>query len=644
MEQVPQHSAAPMARTAPVLALAALTLGIGAMLAWLSVLRYAGFNAGMLDLGNMAQAIASVPRGRPLEFTYKEGEMSRLAFHVELIYLLFAPLYALWPDPRTLLIGQALLAASGAIPAYRLAGRRLGSPWAGLAVALIYLLYPVAQTGVLFDFHGDTLAMPLLLWSVEALDRRAWRAYILWLALALASKFYVAAPVALMGLVIWRWERAPRAGLLTAMAGLAYGALAFLLIRPLFTTGATSEAHRGLSYLSYYFGTFANLAGSLEPRLINALIVFGPALLAGLRGWRWLLPGLPIAAAALLSTGPGSSFDYRYHHYAMAVPFLVLAIIDGAARTSAPARRWIVLGATLAITVAANLVFVSTPLSPLRWSADPGMALDHTVYGRTPRDAVKEQFIREFVPTGEPIAASIFLAPRLASRETLYSLRYPDDPGPEALAERLPRVRYALADALFDYRVVNGNSVAGGPAYEAGVIAALLREPAFGLVAARDGLLLFQREPPPDSALEQHAAIVNAPILPATPADLGPVALLGARVEHLGGRRFRAEFEWQLSGTERPAGPWAAVSRLGGRDDARIVHLPTFALLPIGSWAPGQIVRERFELVIPADLPPGDYPWSVAWYDLTHPEAAFTDERALPPAIQPVVVATLTLR
>src|SRR5579859_1672489 len=86
--------------------LAAITIS-GAMLIWLSIARYVGYNAGVLDLGNMTQAIDSLRHGQPLMFSYKDGSMSRLSLHVELFYLLLGPFYALWPDPRLLLIIQA---------------------------------------------------------------------------------------------------------------------------------------------------------------------------------------------------------------------------------------------------------------------------------------------------------------------------------------------------------------------------------------------------------------------------------------------------------------------------------------------------------------------------------------------------------
>ena len=164
-------------------------IACAAVLGGLSIARYQGYNAGMLDLGNMAQAIASVARGRPLMLTYPDGNASRLAGHVEAIYLLLAPLYALWPDPRLLLVVQALLFALGALPVYRLALRATGSRYAARCLALIYLLYPTALTSVLFDFHGDTLALPLLLFALDALDTAAWRRYALFVGLALACKF-----------------------------------------------------------------------------------------------------------------------------------------------------------------------------------------------------------------------------------------------------------------------------------------------------------------------------------------------------------------------------------------------------------------------------------------------------------------------
>lgn len=649
----------------------------GAVLAGLSIARYVGYNAGMLDLGNMAQAIASVVRGDPLITTTPNGNVSRLAGHAEIIYFLLAVPYMLWPDPRLLLGIQAGLFALGALPVYWMSIRRLGEDrraWA-LCLVLIYLLYPVAQTAVLFDLHGDTLAMPLLLFALDALDRRAWRRYALFIGLALLCKVYVALAVAGIGVYALWWGGQRRVGLLTLGVALFYGMGVFFGLRPLFApqAGAGTGTETLQGYLAFYFGRFAEVWATAPLRFFTAIIVVGPALFLAWRGWRWLLVGAPILAGVLLTSGPGGASDYRYHHYAMFVPFLLMAAIDGAGRlktlserqraelqntcrtaggqrgsdelrSSSPAtvqglqatpagrrqaklhRNWRgdLLFAT-GIVLVCNAILVDTPLNPAFWQAAAGNGLDPSRYGVTDRDAVKDRFLAEYVPPQAPLAASMFIGPHLADREIVYSVRYPDDPGGERLPQLLPRVDYILADALFDYRRGSTYDFVAGATYERAEISYLLRHPEVGLVAARDGLLLFRRG---DSAatFAQQIGRETAPETQQPLAQFADIDLLTAAITPLGGRRYQATFNWRASG---PPGDYVAVSRLSGVADTRIVHLPTYALLPTTEWQPGELVRETFEFALPADLVPGTYTWQTAWYDLRHSEAYATDARSL---------------
>ncbi|PDW01514.1 DUF2079 domain-containing protein [Candidatus Viridilinea mediisalina] len=632
---------------APLLWLAMFV--VGTMLTMLSLARYWGYNAGMLDLGNMAQAIASVLRGEPLVFTFVDGPYSRLALHVEIFYFLLAPLWAIWPDPQVLLLFQAVLYALGAIPAYRLGMRATNDAVGGLCLSLIYLCYPVAQTAVLFDFHGDTLAMPLLVFALDALDRRAWWAYAIWIGLALSCKFYVAVPVALLGAVVALQPETRRVGLTTAMVALLYGILAFLVIRPIFTTETSADSQAGLNYIRYYFGAIDQLRATWLERLLTLLIVFGPALFVAWRGWRWLLPAVPLAFAALISTGPGGSFDYRYHHYAIVTPFVVMATAAGLRQirisyeSGQTRRRWYPDAIFSAGTVLLfSALLVNQPLNPLFWLAPYGYGLDHSVYGVIPRDQVKDRFLAEHVPPKAPLAASMFLAPRLVDRETLYVVRYADDPGGERLPRLLPQVDYVLADGLFDWRRIVDGRLVGGTLYERAEIAILLNDPAFDLVAARDGLLFFQRAAPPAAVLTQELELPAQATHSEPKASFGPISLLHAEITQVAGRRYRASFEWRLDGT-LPERDWFAVSQLGERDDARFVHLPSVALQPITTWQVGQVVREQFELVIPDDIPAGSYAWQVAWYDPAHPEAALSDPRALVAGSEPLLLQELVV-
>ncbi|NJO05440.1 MAG: DUF2079 domain-containing protein [Chloroflexaceae bacterium] len=507
-------TATPVSRRPDPFVWAALLL-VGGLLATLSIMRYLAFTTGMLDLGNMSQAIWSATQGQPLIFSDPNVfQVSRLAWHVEVIYFLLAIPYALWPDPRLLLILQAALFVLGALPAYHLALRRTGKVFAARCIALIYLLYPVAQTGVLFDVHGDTLAMPLLMFALNALDRRAWGWYALWIALTLSCKFYVAVTVAGLGVVLYMWEGQRRAGALTIAAGVGYLLLAVLVIRPLFAPaifGADSAGSATFqTYLNHYFGRFEQVLETLPQRLLTLVVVFGPVLLVAWRGWRWLLPIVPIVGVLFLSSGPGGISDYRYHHYTTTVPFFVMATIAGVQQMQQQRTRrsWRGdLGLTTAIVGLCTVLLVDTPLNPMFWLGVPGMGLDSAQYGITARDREKPAFLAQYVPPHEPMAVSTFLAAHIANRETLYLVRYPDEPRAERLPQVLPRVKYVLADGLFDFFLPLGDNVtAGGIAYDLDAIRQMLAAPDFGLTVAYDGLLLFEREAPRERVLQQQIA------------------------------------------------------------------------------------------------------------------------------------------
>ncbi|MDW8234255.1 MAG: DUF2079 domain-containing protein, partial [Roseiflexaceae bacterium] len=436
------------------------------------------------------------------------------------------------------------------------------------------------------------------------------------------------------------WEGQRRAGMLTALAGGVYGVRAFFVVRPLFAApSAGGAAEITGDYLAYYFGALHEIAATLPDRLLNAVVVFGPALLVAWRGWRWLLPGLPLAGAMLISTGPGGAFDYRYHHYALVVPFILMATIDGAARMkrtiAAPSgeprrqrRSWRGdLGFTVAVTAIFSALLVNTPLNPLFWIGAPGYGFDRSIYGVTPRDARLAAFLATRVPSDAPLAASTFVATHLANRETVYLVRYPFEARPERLPDLLPQVQYALPDALFDWYLQLDDGYGGGLDYDREAIAILLRDPSFALVDMDDGLLLFERGADPDRTLINRVSLISDDGAPAL-QQFGPFDLVRANIEVIGERRLRASFVWRVREALPPEARYVAVSRLEGVPGARFVHLPGYALRPAWEWRAGDVVEETFDVLVPPDTPPGRYAWRVGWYDVRHPNAALTDERS----------------
>ncbi len=599
----------------------------------LSLARYYGFNTGG-DLGNMSQSIWSATQGEPLLFTLEGVRVSRLARHVELIYFLLTPLYALFPSPAALLVVQSALYAVGALPLFFLARRRLRSDGAGIALALIYLFYPVAQTAVLYDFHADTLAMPLLLFAIEALDRRAWRSYAIWIVLALMAKVYVAAPVMAFGMVIWL-NGNRRAGWYTLTGGLLWGVAAFVFLRPLFATAGNIDTQTTVvDYVNYYFGQLQMVNNTIFPRLINALIVFLPALIVGWRAWRWFIPVFAVTLPVLISTGPGPVYDYRYHHYALTVPFLLASIVYGAAYLQTRRKQNLfgwkgAVGFTLLLTILLNIQFVDSPLNPVFYNPPPGkmVGLADTRYGITPRDRFRAAWLAQNVPPDASLAADIRSMSHLVNRQTLFLTTYPPDAQGHNLVNLTTDVDYAVTDALADFAIgEKGEIIFGGVNYERESIERLLFAPSMKLLKTQDGLLLFGKN---GDGLAQTVEILPEQLSSPPQIIFGSeIALLNSRIKPLGERRYRFWFDWMALHPLAGQPALFAVSRLDGISHARMPHLPTFALHPTPNWKMDTVVRESFEIILPADVPPGQYSVWVGWYDSSNLFAAQTDARS----------------
>ena len=114
--------------------------------------------------------------------------------------------------PSLLLVVQAVAVALGAVPVFLLARKHLGSDWAGLGFALVYLLYPPTQWLVVDDFHPVALATPLLLGAIWFLDEDRLLPFALCAGAACLTKEQIGLVVAMLGLWHARRARAPAGG------------------------------------------------------------------------------------------------------------------------------------------------------------------------------------------------------------------------------------------------------------------------------------------------------------------------------------------------------------------------------------------------------------------------------------------------
>ena len=608
---------------------------------YLSLAQYRGFNMRYFDLGAMSQAVWSATQGRPLIFSGHGFEISRLARNMEVIYFLIAPIYRLFPSPETLLVLQSLLFVAAAVPLFFLTRRKIKNPYYSILVVLIYLLYPVAQTSVLFEFHGDALAMAFLLFAIEAADRRARNQYFIWIFLSLLCKWYVGIPVALLGLIIWlKWNK--KVGLTTVIGGAFWSGFALLILLPLFAPAGSDAILARATVGTYIASRFAGLdfqaTGIL--RLAHFVIVALPAVVV--LGWRaplWLIPASSVIAPALLSSGFGPAFSYRTHHYAVAVPFLMASIVYGAeklyllhqnARTSSEKRKtgWkgrIVL--TFVVTLIFHAAFVDSPLNPRFFlSAEAsGQGLDESRYGVSGRDKFKEQWLSENVPADLSVTAEDFLSTRLTNRRELYLTERPYS---LPLAVVIQKSDLVVTDSLYDFVIGDPEDdqvIYGGIAHERFTIRRLLQDPEWKLTRIDDGLLLFSRD---GEELEQSVTILPSAEQEILHSFDNKIGLVSAEIGELGNGSISLSLRWKRIAKDGRNLNLVAVSYLAGITYSHIAHLPSMALLPPNEWPEEAVIEEKIQFNLPRDASPGTYPLILGVYDANKASAVNLDSRS----------------
>jgi uncharacterized membrane protein len=374
---------------APFYALTALAAAYASFYGALAWRRYATFHADV-DLGYYVRLVWGLAHGHydmPLVHA-----SSILGLHLEPILLPVAAAHALGAPIVPMLLGlQALAVALLALPAYRLASRHLGSPWLGVLGALCALLYPTITVATLHDFHPVTLALPLLLGVVDALDERALKRALLLGGLALACREDIALQLfclaALEGLRRRGRERLAALGLAALL--IAYFAVYVFAIQPRFVPSAGSYGlhfasiggvaiHSAVDLVRAALAHPLLLLGNLATvdRLLFPLLLLWPFALLGALAPRLLVGALPIFCINLLSDFPRVR-TIEAHYTTAIAPFVIGASFAGAGRLKAwvddtgrdRLRRVfrIVLPALLvAFVTAAHALYGGSPLS--RWS------------------------------------------------------------------------------------------------------------------------------------------------------------------------------------------------------------------------------------------------------------------------------------
>ena len=402
---------------------------------FLALRRYDAFSTARYDLGNMVQAIWSTAHGHLLQVTDSAGEqISRLGSHVDPILVAFVPLWWVFPTPKLLLVAQPLIVATGAFPAYGIARRWIGDWRVSAMCAIAYLLYTPLQWSVVFDFHPVTLATPLLLWCVWAVEADRPVLVGVFATLSVLTKEEVGLAVA--GIGLWVLIRHGRTRMATALmvGGVLWTFVAVGIIIPHFSPagGSPFVARYGASgqTTSQVVKSMVRHPGHelrllvAEARLRYLWDLLAPLVFLPLLAPLILIALVPELLLNMLSNDP-TQYEIFYQYTAVITPFLIVAMIGGIARARrrpgtlgrTVRRGWVVITALLVAALVSG--FLNGPVPIGKWIPG-GSTRASDQYTVTAHDQALAQVVA-MIPPGVPVSATNPAGGRLSDRQRVYA-------------------------------------------------------------------------------------------------------------------------------------------------------------------------------------------------------------------------------
>ncbi len=388
--------------------------------AWLLHLRHSRFATLDFDLGIFDQNVWLLAHGR--SFLTTRG-LEVFGHHANFGHLLLVPFYWLGAGPNFLDNVMVASVAAAAVVVFRMAARLSGSEWIALALALAFAWQPTTTWLLQESYHPEVMAILPLFLAFDAGQQRRWRAYALWLLLAVSFKEDVALAALMLGvLVAVRGHR--KAGIVTALAALAYFVLVIEVLIPHY-------APQGAFYQQFYGHLGATPGSAVGTVLTAPQRVFNQLRSAGAAGYArdmtigygfspWLSPlplliGLPQFAANLLSQ---HSFTWspRLHYAALVLAAATLGMVEGVCCRRRVRHRWLL----------AVLVVACTASTTLTRGIGPGSVDFRAGYWplvNGPRYATLAKAVALPGPS-DAVAATYNLVPHLTHREFIY--RFPN--------------------------------------------------------------------------------------------------------------------------------------------------------------------------------------------------------------------------
>ncbi len=300
-----------------------------------SSVRHALFQSTAFEMGIYDQVAYLISQGET-PFSSFLG-IHHLGNHAALAMYPLGLLYKIYPSVYWLLLVQAVSLALGAWPTWSLARQAGLNESKALAMAAMYLFYPVVFNINLFDFHPEVMAIPALLGAILAakLDKTLW--FILAIIWVLACKDALSLTVAAMGIWLFFFEKKRLCGAIALGLGVGWFIIVTQGIIPHFKGG---KGPGGVGRYSYLGNSVFEIAVNviLKPGLVlgrifswDTLQYLGLLLLPVIlwlspRQFAPLISALPVLIKNILSDIDAQR-DLIHQYSLPLLPFLLVAVI-----------------------------------------------------------------------------------------------------------------------------------------------------------------------------------------------------------------------------------------------------------------------------------------------------------------------------
>lgn len=205
-----------------------LTAAQAFYIALFSVWSHQRFGTFGFDLGQYDQIFNTSLAGQPLRQPTLGWDTvwGGLHGHADFGVLVMMPIYAIYPRAETLLVMQATLVASAAIPLFTIARRHLPQ-WLAFLLAVAWLGFPPLHGAQLYDIHMQPFGMSFAMWAMAALDAKKWVAFWLLALMATLCREDVSIGLVTAGIFLTLSGYRPRTGVAMIVVFFSY----FLLVR-----------------------------------------------------------------------------------------------------------------------------------------------------------------------------------------------------------------------------------------------------------------------------------------------------------------------------------------------------------------------------------------------------------------------------